>query len=174
MAVFTGLVLQAKLDAPKSALVAIVETESRHNIWGLVDISKANPFTGPSDTIWESTKLSLCPTRVQRPPSPRPSQKTPPLSSVANQTISQPWSMIIFDFSHQQKQPYLDKDVDYNLVTFHGPVNISALYDSKTSSVIMPSKLKGYKGIIIIVLASAPGAPALDSVVAGPLVLTQF
>ncbi|KAK9759945.1 hypothetical protein K7432_016504 [Basidiobolus ranarum] len=52
MAFLTGLILQAQTNITKAALLAVEETESRHEIWGRIDIWKADPFGGPSDTIY--------------------------------------------------------------------------------------------------------------------------
>jgi hypothetical protein len=95
MAFLTGLVLQAKIDVSKAALVAIAEVETRHNTWSLIDIWNANPFASPSDTIFpyaneilESTNLFIvpgsCPT--DNPAYPYPSQKLPMLTQAANET----------------------------------------------------------------------------------------
>jgi hypothetical protein len=183
MAFLTGLVLQAKLDASKSALIAIAETESRHNTWSLIDIWKTNPFAGPSDTIFpyaneilESTNAFIVPNSCpgNNPAYPNPNQFLPPLTPKSNVTTLHPGSEILFDFSHQKSQPCFENEGDCYLVAFHGPLNSSAPYNVSTSSATIPSNIEAHKGIIIMVLADTPGAPTLDSVVAGPLILPQY
>ncbi|CAO2653384.1 Nn.00g027950.m01.CDS01 [Neocucurbitaria sp. VM-36] len=182
MAFLTGLVLQAELNTSKSALVAIAETESRHNTWSLIDIWNANPFAGPSDTIFpyaneilESTNLFIKPGSCpkENPEYPSPSQKLPILSYVMNE-IAGPGSNITFVFPDKDNQPKLEEGKEYYLVTFHGPVNVSAPYDVHTSSSIVPADIEAHKGILILVLADKMGVPTLESVVAGPLIIPQF
>ena len=61
---------------------------------------------------------------------------------------------------------------DYYAVFFHGVNNITVPFDTKTDSSIIPAALDS-KGMILAVTADTPGAPTLDSVVAGPLLLLQ-
>jgi hypothetical protein len=183
MAFLTGLVLQAKLDTSKSALVAIAETESRHNTWSLIDIWKRNPFAGPSDTIFPYANEILqltnafivpgsCP--ADNPAYPSPSQELPPLTPLSNITTLQPGSEIAFNFLYQKAQPRFQKEKEYYLVAFHGPMNTSAPYNVSASSATNPSDIEAHKGIVILVLVDTPGAPTMESVVAGPLILPQF
>lgn len=182
MAFLTGLVLQAELSTSKSALVAIAETESRHNTWSLIDVWNANPFAGPADTIFpyaneilETTNLFIIPGSCPagNPPYPSPSQKLPPLSNAGNTTLGQPGSTITFAFSDEDNQPKFSDGKEYYLVSFHGVANTSTPFDVKTASAIVPDNIEPHKGIIIFVIADCPGAPTLESVVAGPLILPQ-
>ena len=61
---------------------------------------------------------------------------------------------------------------DYYAVFFHGVNNITVPFDTKTDSSTIPAAFDS-KGIILAVIADTPGAPTLDSVVAGPLILLQ-
>jgi hypothetical protein len=184
MAFLTGLILQADLDTSKSALVAVAETESRHNTWSLMDIWKASPFAGPSDTIFpyaneilESTNAFVIPRScpAENPRYPRPSQNLPALSyKMANGSIAQPGSKMQFGFPDEKNQPKFEQKKEYFLVAFHGLVNVSAPYDVDTSSAVLPDDTEAHKGIIILVIAAESGAPGLDSIVAGPLILPQW
>ena len=66
---------------------------------------------------------------------------------------------------------YVDGE-DYYAVFFHGVNNITVPFDTKTNSSTIPAAFDS-KGIILAVIADTPGAPTLDSVVAGPLILLQ-
>ena len=61
---------------------------------------------------------------------------------------------------------------DYYAVFFHGVNNITEPYDTKTNSSVIPAVFDS-KGIILVVIADTPGAPTLDSIVAGPMILLQ-
>jgi hypothetical protein len=187
MAFLTGLISQAELDASKSALVAIAETESRHNTWSLIDIFKANPFAGPADTIFpyaneilESTNAFIVPGSCPKdsPPYPSPSQKLPPLSLKASNDsatgLPGPGSNVSFVFPDENNQPESRQGEEYFLVAFHGPLDVSAHYDVEASSAVIPSDIEAHKGIFILVLTDVPGAPTLNSVMAGPLIVPQF
>ncbi|KAF3001278.1 hypothetical protein E8E13_004242 [Curvularia kusanoi] len=182
MAFLTGLVLQAKLDVSKAALVAIAETESRHNTWSLMDVWRANPFAGPSDTIFpyaneilETTNLFIIPGSCppENPPYPSPSQKLPFISNVGNATL-EPGSQINVAFPDKSNQPKFVDGKDYYLVAFHGVNNASSPFDVKTGTAVIPADIEPHKGIIIFVIADCPGAPTLESVVAGPLIAPQY
>ncbi|KAF2033008.1 hypothetical protein EK21DRAFT_98574 [Setomelanomma holmii] len=182
MAFLTGLVLQAQLDNSKSALVAIAETESRHNTWSLIDVWNANPFAGPADTVFpyaneilESTNAFIVPGScpVQNPPYPSPSQKLPPLGNAGNVSLEQPGQTINFTYPDESNQPKFLNGTDYFWVAFHGVGNASAPYNVATASGVIPENIEAHKGIVIFVIADAPGAPSLESVVAGPLIVPQ-
>jgi hypothetical protein len=182
MAFLTGLVLQAKLDASKATLVAIAEVESRHNTWSLMDVWQANPFAGPSDTIFpyaneilETTNLFIvngsCP--PENPPYPSPNQKLPFISNVGNATMK-PGSSINVAFPDEANQPKFVDGKDYYLVAFHGTNNVSSPFDVETGTAVIPAEIEPHRGIIIFVIADSPGAPTLESVVAGPLIAPQY
>ncbi|KAF3049357.1 hypothetical protein E8E11_005511 [Didymella keratinophila] len=183
MAFLTGLVLQAKLEKSKATLVAIAETESRHNTWSLMDVWRANPIAGPADTdfpyaneILETTNLFIVPGSFPfvDPPYPSPSQNLPLITNVGNATLEQPRSTISLSFPEKDNQPKFLDGRQYNLVAFHGVANASAPFDVKTGTAVIPYNIEPYKGIVIFVIADCPGAPALESVVAEPLILPQY
>ncbi len=66
---------------------------------------------------------------------------------------------------------YVDGE-DYYAVFFQGVNNITVPFDTKTNSSTIPAVFDG-KGLMLAVIADTPGAPTLDSVVAGPLLLLQ-
>lgn len=183
MAFLTGLVLQAKLDTSKSTLVAIAETESRHNAWSLMDVWRASPFAGPADTVFpyaneilETTNLFIVPGSCppENPSYPSPTQKLPLISNIGNATLEQPGSTIGVGFPEKNNQPKFVDGHQYYLVAFHGVANTSAPFDVKTGTAVIPKNIEPYKGIVILVIADRPGAPTLESVVAGPLILPQY
>ena len=97
MAFLTGLVQEADLNATKGVLVAIAETESRHNSWALSDIWNVDPLAGPSDTIYpyashilESTNRFIVPGSCpsQNPIYPNPNPGLPPLDFQRNDSTS--------------------------------------------------------------------------------------
>ena len=179
MAFLTGLALQAQLDTSKSALLAIAETESRHQTWGLIDIWKQPPFAGPTDTVFPYANQILTTTRAfvipgscpkANPPFPTPNQALPSLAAAANSTTFSPGSPIKFDFP--ATKPNFTAGQDYYAVYFHGLYNISVPYDPVKSESVIPASFEPL-GLILAVIADAPGAPTQESVVAGPEFLFQ-
>ncbi|OJD35270.1 stress response protein rds1p protein [Diplodia corticola] len=182
MAFLTGLVQEAQTNATKGALVAIAEVESRHNTWALIDVWGANPFAGPSDTVYPYANQILDITRVfivpgscpsGNPVYPSPHQNLPPLSFNMTTSTAQPGSKIDFVFSDETNVPDFKDDKDYYAVFFHGVNNISVPLDTKTNSSVVPAAFDAANGIIIGVLADVEGAPTLESVVAGPVFLLE-
>lgn len=183
MAFLISLVLQAKLDASKATLVAIAETESRHNTWSLMDVWHASPFAGPADTVFpyaneilETTNLFITPGSCppENPPYPSPNQKMPLMRNAGNSTLERPGDGISLSFPEPENQPQFVDSQQYHLVAFHGVVNSSAPFDVKTGAAVIPSNIETNKGIVTLTLADCPGAPTLESVVAGPLILPQY
>jgi hypothetical protein len=177
MAFLTGLVLQAELNVTKAALLAISETESRHNTWSLIDIWKADPFAGPSDTIFpyaneilDLTNMFIIPGSCpsNNPPYPYPSQHLPELSIVSNSTTGLPGSNITFKFEAQQ--PVFEDGKEYFSVAFHGLSNHSTPFDTKKNTTTIPEDIEPGKGMIMFVIADQEGAPTLESIVAGPAI----
>lgn len=177
-AFLTGLVMQARTNATKGALVAIAEVETRHNTWALMSNFDADPFVGPSDTVFPYANQILdatnqfivpgsCP--AENPGYPTPNQDLPRLSLAPNTTSAGPGDKIQLTFS---KQPAYKPDCQYHAVFFHGVQNITAPLDVGTNTTTIPKQFDG-KGIILGVIADAPGAPTLESVVAGPLFLLE-
>jgi hypothetical protein len=182
MAFLTGLIEQAKLSATKSALVAIAETESRHNSWALIDVWNVNPFAGPSDTIYPYANQVLdltnslivpgsCP--KENPPYPSPNQHLPSLEFARNSTTGHPGAPIQFTFPDQTNQPVFESDKEYHAVFFHGVNNITVPFDTARNTSRIPEEFDTLAGLILAVIASEPGAPTEDTVIAGPLILLQ-
>ncbi|KAF3034332.1 hypothetical protein E8E12_005702 [Didymella heteroderae] len=183
MAFLTGLLLQAELDTSKATLVAVAETESRHNTWSLMDVWRASPFAGPADTVFphaneilETTNLFIVPGSCppEDPPYPSPNQKLPLMSNAGNETLEQPGSTISVSFPEKDNQPDFVIGERYYLVAFHGVANASSPFDIKTGTAVFPKDIEPHKGIVVLVIADCPGAPTLESVVAGPLILPQY
>ena len=61
---------------------------------------------------------------------------------------------------------------DYYAFFFHRVNNTAVPFDTKTDSSTIPAAFDS-KGIILVVTADTPGAPTLESVVTGPLLLLQ-
>ena len=75
-------------------------------------------------------------------------------------------------YNNETLVPSFESERPYYAVFFHGVNNITVLFDTKTNTSVIPSAFDS-KGIILAVIADEPGAPTLDSVVAGPLFLLQ-
>ncbi|KAL2043683.1 hypothetical protein ABVK25_012539 [Lepraria finkii] len=187
MAFLTGLAQQAKTNATTSALVAIAETESRHETWALIDIWGEDPFAGPADTTFAYANQILyittasfiipgsCPS--ENPAYPNPSQNLPQFDYNSTTSTGHPGSPITFVYRENKytskiSVPDYVSGKDYYAVFFHGVNNITEPYDTKTNSSVIPAVFDS-KGIILVVIADTPGAPTLDSVVAGPMILLQ-
>ena len=179
MAFLTGLALQAQLDTSKAALLAIAETESRHQTWGLIELWKQSPFAGPTDTVFPYANQILTTTRAfvipgscpkVNPLFPTPNQALPSLTAATNSTTFTPGSPIKFAFP--ATKPSFTAGQDYYAVYFHGLYNISVPYDPATSESVIPASFEPL-GLILAVIADAPGAPTQESVVAGPQFLFQ-
>lgn len=182
MAFLTGLVLQAKTDTSKAVLVAIAETESRHNAWSLIDVWNTSPFAGPTDTVFPYANQILdvtnefiipgsCP--EENPPYPTPNQHLPPMDYDSNTTTLEPGSPITFTFPNEKNQPQFEQGKDYYAVAFHALSNFSMPFDTTTKTVTIPAEFEGGRGLILVVIADQMGAPTLKSVVAGPSVLLE-
>ena len=177
----TGLILQAQLDSSKAALVAIAETEARHEAWGLIDIWQQSPFAGPVDTafpyaneILDTTKVFIVPGSCPKgnPDYPVPSQNLPSLSYKEKSTTLLPGSPVTFAFSDPTNQPYFEAGKTYYAVYFHGLLNITKPFDTKTNASVIPPEFEA-RGLFLAVISDMPGAPTIDSVKAGPLILTE-
>ena len=176
MAFLTGLVLQAQLPSSKSALLAIAETESRHNTWGLIDIWHQSPFAGPADTVYPYANQILTTTNVfvapgscpqGQPLFPNPDQNLPPLSAVKNSTTYLPGSPITFAFTSPKNQPTFVSGKQYYAVYYHGLGSVSVPFDPATNKSVIPADFES-NGLILAVIAKESGAPTMDSVIAGP------
>ena len=180
MAFLTGLILQAKLDSSKQALVAIAQVEARHTAWGLMEAWKQSPFSGPVDTafpypneIIDTTRVFVVPGSCPpgNPSYPQPSQNLPTMSYVTNSTSLLPGSAVTLAFPNPKNQPKFLPGTQYYIVYFHGLRNITVPYDPKTKVSRVPNFEA--RGIILALLTDAPGAPTLDSVKAGPLIIIE-
>ncbi|KAK9675144.1 hypothetical protein K7432_016625 [Basidiobolus ranarum] len=181
MALLTGLILQAQTNITKAALVVIAETEARHETWTLIDIWNVDPFGGPSDTIFPYANQILDVTNTFIVPGscpkenltyPEPSQHLPQLSHVSNSnsTLLAPGSPITFSYHNQSFVPTFQEGKDHYAVFFHGLLNITMPFDTKTNSSTIPQEFEN-KGVILAVIADVSGAPTEASVLAGPLVI---
>ncbi len=181
MSFLTGLILQAQLDSSKAALVAIAETESRHEAWGLIDIWQQSPFAGPVDTVFpyaneilDTTKVFIVPGSCPagNPDYPVPSQNLPSLSYKDNSTTLLPGSPVTFAFSDPTNQPHFEAGKTYYAVFFHGLLNITEPFDTETYASMVPPEFEA-RGLFLAVISDTPGAPTIESVKAGPLVITE-
>lgn len=151
------------------------------DVWGL------DPFAGPIDTVYPYANQILyvtlanfilagsCP--PSNPPYPYPAQKLPQLSYDSSTSTGHPGSPITFvykrnNYDNKTRVPEYVAGKDYYAVFFHGVNNITVPFDIKTNSSVIPAAFDS-KGIILVVIADTPGAPSLNSVVAGPLTLLQ-
>ncbi|KAE8392468.1 hypothetical protein BDV23DRAFT_181617 [Aspergillus alliaceus] len=163
MAFLTGLSQQASLNISKSALMAIGQVGTRHNVWSLIDVWNTSPFSGPPDTaypcanrILDSTNAFIVPGSCprQNPEYPSPRQNLPPLAFSKNGTGARPGSEIKLVFSDPDNKPYLP-------------------FDTRTNSSTIPAQFDSQLGVIIVNVADQPGAPTEDCVVAGPLIILE-
>ncbi|KAL9080760.1 MAG: hypothetical protein Q9157_000547 [Trypethelium eluteriae] len=178
MAFLTGLTQTAQLNSSKGALVAAAQVETRHEVWSLMDIWKTDPFAGPFDTSFPYATEILqvtndfvipgsCP--PNNPVYPVPYQNLPQIEAIG---AAAPGNRIELEYLNQSHIPEFKTNTDYYAVFFHGVFNISVPYDPSTNYTTIPSAFED-TGLIIGVLADTRGAPTLDSVVAGPMVLVQ-
>lgn len=180
MAFLTGLVQMANTDATRGALTAIGETESRHNTWVLMDVWKTNPFGGPSDTsfpyanqILDTTNQFILPGSCpqENPEYPYPNQHLPQFT-YNPKTNSTLMSGSEIEYVFTTPPPAWDEGCTYYAVFFHELLNISMPFNTKTNTTIIPD-FDLNKGLIVGVIADTPGAPTLDTVVAGPVLLVE-
>ena len=178
MAFLTGLVQQAQLNASKGALTATSQTETRHEVWALIDIWNTSPFGGPIDTVYPYANQIMdltntfiipgsCPT--SNPIYPEPRQGLPRINAVNSTTSLAPGKEIKVTFS---EQPSFEPGETYYSVFFHGFLNISVPFDLETNKSTIPAAFDDL-GLTMMVLADEAGAPTLDSVVAGPLIIVN-
>ncbi|KAJ5811750.1 hypothetical protein N7474_008051 [Penicillium riverlandense] len=181
MAFLTGLVREAKTNMSKSALMAIAEVETRHNVWSLIDVWNVSPFSGPADTIYpysnqilDSTNAFVLPGScpAQNPVYPSPRQNLPQLAFSKKSTTGRPGSRIQFVFSDPNNQPSFGRSRDYYAVFFHGVDTISVPFNPVDNTSTIPKQFDP-TSIIIAVIADQPGAPTEHSVVAGPLIMLE-
>ena len=175
----TGLVLQAQLDVTKGALVAISQVETRHATWALIDIWNSSPFVGPSDTyfpyaneILDLAGQFIIPNSCPRanPAFPIPSQGLPLLNYAENTISLKPGDEI--NFTIGSPAPKFANGTEYFVVFVHGLFNITVPYDVKASTATYPAMIED-RGITLVLIANQSGAPTLESVLAGPLIVVN-
>ncbi|KAJ5131814.1 hypothetical protein N7448_005972 [Penicillium atrosanguineum] len=182
MAFLTGLSLQAEANISKSALMAIGQVETRHNVWALLDVYNTDPFSGPSDTIYPYANQILdttnafivpgsCP--AENPMYPAPRQGLPLINIIGNSTTAQPGSDIKFVFESSDNQPKFENGKDYYAVFYHGLNTVSVSYNPKKNSVKIPKQFDSEVGIIMVSIADEVDAPTEGSVIAGPLIILE-
>ncbi|KAK4163349.1 hypothetical protein QBC43DRAFT_355095 [Cladorrhinum sp. PSN259] len=190
MAFLTGLVQQPTISMGKGAMLAIAEVETRHEAWALIDIWKADPFGGPSDTVFpyanevlDSTNAFIVPGSCppENPEFPHPRQRLPALSAGVDTNSLTPGSNISLHFPGDvSNQPRFDSHRQYYAVFFHGVLNVSVPIDTrghypgsgKDIWVTIPASFET-KGVIVACIADEVGAPRKESVVAGPAVILE-
>ena len=182
MAFLSGLVQQSNTHATSAALLAIAEIETRHETWGLIDIWGADPFAGPSDTVFPYANQILDYTNefiipgscaAGNPVYPNPRQHLPHIRYDSKRTSLLPGSMITLTYTNTSHVPTFKLDRSYYAVFFHGLLNMSTPFDTETNSAIIPHGFEA-KGLVIAVIADEEGAPTEDSVVAGPLLIVEY
>ena len=186
MAFLTGLVQQPQIPSGRGAMVAIAEVETRHEAWALIDIWKADPFGGPSDTVFpyaneilDTTNAFIVPGSCPQdnPEYPHPRQKLPALSAGKDTASLTPGSKISLDFTDPRNQPHFSNYKVYYAVFFHGVLNVSVPIDTSRWPdeeiwVTIPKSFET-KGVIVAVVADRIGAPTKESIVAGPGVILE-
>lgn len=182
MVFLSGLVQQSRTQATSAALLAISNTETRHETWSLIDIWGANPFAGSSDTVFPYANQVLDYTNefivpgscaAGNPMYPSPRQHLPQLAYEAKTMSLLPGSTTTFTYANTSHVPAFEPEKDYYAVFFHGLYNISMPFNTKTRSTVIPQDFE-QKGIIVAVVADEKGAPTEQSVVAGPLLLVEY
>ena len=186
MAFLTGLVQQVQLNTAKGAMIAIAETETRHEVWSLVEIWKTNPFGGPSDTVFpyatevlEGTAEFVVPGSCpkENPHFPTPYRGLPALSAAKGTKSLAPGTTIDIAFPNPNHQPEFRKDQQYYAVFFHGLQNETVPIDTQrwpgeAIRVTIPNVFEE-KGVIAAVIADTPGAPSKESLMTGPGIILQ-
>ncbi|KAK5652885.1 hypothetical protein OQA88_9551 [Cercophora sp. LCS_1] len=186
MAFLTGLVQQPKISGGKGAMLAIAEVETRHESWALIEIWKADPFGGPSDTIFpyanevlDTTNAFIIPGSCppENPEFPHPRQKLPALSAGKDTVSLTPGSRISLDFTDPHNQPFFHDYTQYFAVFFHGVLNVSVPIDTRRWPqeeiwVTIPEHFET-KGVIVACVANKPGAPTKETIVAGPGIILE-
>ncbi|MCJ1360189.1 MAG: hypothetical protein MMC33_010192 [Icmadophila ericetorum] len=181
MAFLTALLLEAKLPASKSSLMAIAQTESRHETWGLIDIWNVSPFAGPTDTVYPYANQILTTTAVFvapascpaiNPPFPAPNQNLPLMSYKTESTTLLPGSPITFTFTDPTNQPKFKKGEKYFATYFHGLNSLSVEFNPANNNSVIPPEFES-RGIILVVISDMPGAPTMESVIAGPVFIVE-
>ncbi|KAL2156706.1 hypothetical protein VTH82DRAFT_1451 [Thermothelomyces myriococcoides] len=186
MAFLTGLVQEAKAVSAQGTIAAISQTETRHEIWALMELWKVNPFAGPSDTVFPYANQILysthnliipgsCP--PENPEYPHPRQPLPALSAAPDTKSLAPGATITLAFNEKDNQPVFDPLTQYYAVFFHGLLNVSVPIDTngfpeRPIEVTIPDVFET-RGVMVVLIANEPGAVTKESVVAGPAVVLE-
>lgn len=181
MAFLTGLALQAQLPSSKSVLIAIAETESRHNTWSLIDVWNIAPFAGPVDTVFPYANQILSTTNafinpgscpLANPAYPSPGQDLAFLAAAKGTKSIAPGAEVKLTFTDPYGTLSFSKSKSYYAVFFHATSNITMPFDTKTNSTRIPPQFEEL-GVIIAVIADEKGAPTRESVIAGPGIILE-
>ncbi|KAK5109868.1 hypothetical protein LTR62_006475 [Meristemomyces frigidus] len=176
----SGLVNQAVSPTSRSALVVVGSVETRHNAWALTNSWGIDPFDGPADAAypWPEQILGLttrfikngsCP--VANPAYPYPNQEKPAMSFITTVSSGHPGEAIQFTFpGHEPKWKH---GKEYYAVFVHAINNITVPFDPKTGMSTVPAEFDSNRGLIYALIVDQPGAPCLESMLAGPLTLLQ-
>ncbi|RHZ51801.1 uncharacterized protein CDV56_105507 [Aspergillus thermomutatus] len=182
MAFLTGLSRQANLNVSKSALMAVGQVETRHNVWSLIDVYNTSPFSGPADTVYpyanqilDTTNNFVVPGSCPKanPVYPNPRQGLPLLAFSKNGTTARLGSKIHFLFEDPDNQPQFEDETEYYAVFYHGINTVSVPFDRKTNSSTIPARFDPESSIIMVNIADRRDAPTEESVVAGPLIILE-
>ena len=65
-----------------------------------------------------------------------------------------------------------ESGTDYYAVFFHGLLNITQPFDTKTNVTTIPEEFEA-KDLFLGVISDTPGAPTMETVKAGPLVVVE-
>jgi hypothetical protein len=186
MVFLSGLVQQTKDTSNMGAMLAVSETEARHEAWALMDLWKTNPLAGPSDTafpyanqILDSTNNLIVPGSCppENPEYPYPRQRLPALSAAPDTKSLAPGARIKLAFPDPTNQPVFEKYTHYYAVFCHGLTNVSMPLNTygwpeKDIWVKIPKNFET-RGAIVALIANKAGAPTKESVVAGPSVILE-
>ena len=175
--------LQALQNSPPTTRSVQHQTNLEWQTWAMIDVWNVNPFSGPSDTVYPYANQILdlvgtyyivpgsCP--AQNPQYPYPTQHLPKIDFNPHTTTGHPGSPITFAYTNQSMVPTYEAGKEYYAVFFHGVLNTTMPFNPKTNSSTIPAAFDMGRGIIMAVIADAPGAPTQESVLAGPLILFQ-
>ncbi|KAK8054275.1 hypothetical protein PG996_013576 [Apiospora saccharicola] len=186
MTFITGLTQQTTNATARGILAAVGQVETRHEVWSLLDVWDASPFSGPSDTVFPYPNEILdvtnrfvipgsCP--PANPIFPNPSQNLPKVGVAAGTETVAVGATVLLNFTEPDNQPRFATGKQYYAVFYHAieivslPVHTDS-WPAEAISVTIPSQFSA-EGVVIMVLADAEGAPTLYSVVAGPVIFLQ-
>ncbi|GFG14798.1 hypothetical protein IFM61392_08642 [Aspergillus lentulus] len=145
MAFLTGLSRQANLTISKSALMAISQVETSHNIWSLLNVFNTSPFSDPADTVYpyanqilDTTNAFVVPARIAQ---------------------ARPGSKVHFVSLDADNQPRFEDENEYYAVFHHELNTVSVPFDRKTNSSPIPERFDPESSITMVTIADRPDAP---------------